>query len=664
MRSLRALCGVAALSLGACTTDPPDGPAERDASGEPDASLAETFDTAVRLDSAAPLDGPDRDVSADDSDASDSFGVSDDSDVSDVSDAISSDTFSGDVSDAISSDTPPGADTCVALDTTAASDGDGAPPVDASDGGTITPGTPLGPAIEADYCGGFPTCAIGERRCGRTCVATKTEPAVGCGGPSCLACPTLPHALPACTAAGVCTFTCQPGWHDCNGLASDGCEQSLTMPANCGGCGVACPAGQLCTEAGTCVSSCPSGTTRCGGTCFDMSTSLLSCGACDTPCTSTATTTATCSGGTCTHACVTGYVSCGGTCVQLSTNPANCGACGRSCAGISDLCTAGTCAGCAEGRSACPGGCQELSYDAANCGACGHVCAAGQRCATGVCLNDVTSTIVTGLSSVIDLVHDADSLYWTEAGQVNKIAKGGGTILHLATGRPHPDHLAVAGGWVYWTDDVDGVVTRVPVGGGTAQELSYSTRPDWIVVDGTNVYFSDWSGATGGVYYLPTGGGTTTKITGSEGLGELALDDQYLFANLSSFAVGSGGIFRFTKPGGPSVTISGSAVAQQTLTIDCRNAYDTYGNFIKSIQGVDKLSGDITFGVGVSRGPSQNYSAGTALYSAIGNDVWRYTKQPFSSVKVVAWTAPVIRITVDDHWLYFADAGSIHAVPR
>ena len=65
------------------------------------------------------------------------------------------------------------------------------------------------------------------------------------------------------------------------------CVVTLTDPANCGGCGHACAAGQVCAV-GVCGSpaSCPLTTTACNGSCADLSTDDANCGACGHACPS------------------------------------------------------------------------------------------------------------------------------------------------------------------------------------------------------------------------------------------------------------------------------------------------------------------------------------------------------------------------------------------
>ena len=53
-----------------------------------------------------------------------------------------------------------------------------------------------------------------------------------------------PRGSLACSG-GKCFLQCEGEFGDCNGLLEDGCEASLTDPANCGACGNACDEGQL-----------------------------------------------------------------------------------------------------------------------------------------------------------------------------------------------------------------------------------------------------------------------------------------------------------------------------------------------------------------------------------------------------------------------------------
>ncbi len=82
-------------------------------------------------------------------------------------------------------------------------------------------------------------------------VDTRTS-AAHCGGCGRACAPS--HATGACAAGACAVATCEAGWGDCDGLASNGCEADLTASvAHCGRCSNACPADG--TGASACVAS-------------------------------------------------------------------------------------------------------------------------------------------------------------------------------------------------------------------------------------------------------------------------------------------------------------------------------------------------------------------------------------------------------------------------
>jgi len=219
--------------------------------------------------------------------------------------------------------------------------------------------------------------------------------------------------------------------------ASGTCPADVSSDAaNCGGCGLACPANAVCqqgqcycaqgytasgnqcvaapagTEAGN---GCPSGMSPCpDGYCYDLTADAAHCGACGNTCpsgmicsastcgsivtatttaattTATVTTTTTSSSGpgvshigpgSLQAACVIlGGTTCGGSCVNTSTDTGNCGSCGHICSGLTATC--------------CGGGCTNLKTDVSNCGTCGHKCFGLSSCVAGSCQ---IKTVVTGV---------------------------------------------------------------------------------------------------------------------------------------------------------------------------------------------------------------------------------------------------------------------------
>ena len=65
---------------------------------------------------------------------------------------------------------------------------------------------------------------------------------------------TYAHAAALCASGSCMRGACEPGWDDCNGMATDGCEADLASTSHCGMCGRTCMAGQSCVG-GACMLS-------------------------------------------------------------------------------------------------------------------------------------------------------------------------------------------------------------------------------------------------------------------------------------------------------------------------------------------------------------------------------------------------------------------------
>ncbi len=213
-----------------------------------------------------------------------------------------------------------------------------------------------------------------------------------------------------CSLGQCAISTCEAGFENCNGGASDGCETNkLNDAANCGGCGNNCSqsgAVSLCS-AGTCtVSACKPGfgnsnNSAADGCESDFQTNAAHCGSCGFSCAALNYSTSTCAAGSCTGSiCKPGFGNCNNSAADgceadFQTNAAHCGSCGFSCAALNystSTCAAGSCAGsiCKPGFGNCNNstsdGCEtNLSNDAGHCGNCATVCSVGQTCTSGVC---------------------------------------------------------------------------------------------------------------------------------------------------------------------------------------------------------------------------------------------------------------------------------------
>ena len=203
--------------------------------------------------------------------------------------------------------------------------------------------------------------------------------------------------------------SCPPGWGDCDGVASNGCEASLDLVEHCGGCGHACTAGphaSVACESGACVPACEAGFEDCDGNpangCEADTSSIDHCGACGNACNSAANASSVCQPSGCGYVCTASFGDCdldaaNGCETNLNTTVAHCGSCGAACPDrpqATAICDSAQCGFACIGTFAdCDGtvgnGCEvNLSGDVSNCGACGQTCGTANgtpTCTSGAC---------------------------------------------------------------------------------------------------------------------------------------------------------------------------------------------------------------------------------------------------------------------------------------
>ncbi len=194
----------------------------------------------------------------------------------------------------------PGASTCVDSRTVRVCAADGS--------GTSTMTCPASSTCTGTTCSGWvctpgmATCPAGATTrtiCNADGLGTRMEPCVAPSNAS----------MSRCGDGGVCAYTCNAGFGDCDGNTANGCESTLASDSrNCGACGRACAAGAACL-AGVC--GCPTGQTMCGTACVNTMTDPANCGRCGSSCASGVA----CSGGACGGArttCASGFSGSGG----------------------------------------------------------------------------------------------------------------------------------------------------------------------------------------------------------------------------------------------------------------------------------------------------------------------------------------------------------------
>ncbi|MEZ4389847.1 MAG: hypothetical protein R3A48_02030 [Polyangiales bacterium] len=224
----------------------------------------------------------------------------------------------------------------------------------------------------------------------------------------------LPHAVPRCARGGCAIASCEQGFADCDGDAANGCEVDLRASVtNCGACGSRCPTANstaACVEGQCAVGACSPGYSNCDGNVSNgcevrTSQDVANCGTCQNACV-LPNATPECSSGACrVQRCADDFANCDGSAsngceVDLRTSVQHCGGCDQRCvvANGTGACVARSCAvgACNSGFADCdnrPGnGCETSLNTNANCGGCGRACAMGTMCTGGQC----TSTCAAG----------------------------------------------------------------------------------------------------------------------------------------------------------------------------------------------------------------------------------------------------------------------------
>ncbi|MEZ4410380.1 MAG: fibrinogen-like YCDxxxxGGGW domain-containing protein [Polyangiales bacterium] len=313
-------------------------------------------------------------------------------------------------------------------------------------------------ACTAGACG-VGTCNAGFADCDTTasngCEVNTTSDAMNCGACGTVCAPRA-NASVRCEASA-CAFTCDAGYADCDGDATNGCEVNLNAdPTHCGSCTNACAVanGTAACAAGACaVGACNAGFANCDGMvsngCEANLASPSTCGSCTNACPTRANAGSTCLGGVCGFACNADFGNCDGNAANgcevniANGNASHCGGCGVECGLLHAVpaCMARTCQVemCDAGWGNCDGmpanGCEVNTRTSnAHCGACNNACASGTYCQSSACRLPVSCNALRTLnpsatSGEYDIDPDGTGPLGTQRVYCDMTSQGGGWTL-------------------------------------------------------------------------------------------------------------------------------------------------------------------------------------------------------------------------------------------
>jgi hypothetical protein len=229
------------------------------------------------------------------------------------------------------------------------------------------------------------------------------------------------------------------------------------------------------------------------------------------------------------------------------------------------------------------------------------------------------------LDSPLAMAADANNVYWTADGSVQKLPVAGGRIVTLASGQDNPPALAVDATSVYWTT-ADGFVRTVPISGGMPMELA-QVYASSIAVDATSAYWTADFGKAGVVEFTLANGESTDRTGGLVDPAGLVVDATGVYWHDDGLTGTDIDVVRLMKiglNGGTTVTLATApgADALSTLAVDARNVYWSEGPEYSTDGGVNGVVMEVPLAGGAPTTLATSSTRVTQVATGAGSLFW------------------------------------------
>lgn len=189
---------------------------------------------------------------------------------------------------------------------------------------------------------------------------------------------------------------------------------------------------------------------------------------------------------------------------------------------------------CVDGACACEnlcdGTCRDVQSDSEHCGSCGNRCR-DAACVSGECRAVRFARDDSPASVRSQLAQDGTHLYWTGGAGVMSASKSDGTTSTLVRRNMTGGGIVIDAAFVYWSDINSGVISKVPIAGGSPIELATheDLKSDFLAIDAKYIYALYQYGG-GGIRRVPLSGGTPELFAAEQGIVEsIVVDSQFVY---------------------------------------------------------------------------------------------------------------------------------------